>query len=70
LAVLSEEEKQEMKEMAASAAVRDEFRMLKRLSAARPVDIDRYIQFLTAMSRLRPELTPPRTFVEYTNVKL
>lgn len=68
--MLSEEEKQEMKEMAASTAVRDEFRMLKRLSAARPVDIDRYIQFLTAMSRLRPELSTPRIFVEYTNVKL
>ena len=68
--MLSEEEKQEMREMAASAAVRDEFRMLKRLSAARPVDIDRYIQFLTAMSRLRPELSTSRIFVEYRNVKL
>jgi hypothetical protein len=70
LAVLSEEEKQEMKEMAASAAVRDEFRMLKRLSADRPVNIDRYIQFLTAMSCLRPELSTSRIFVEYRNVKL
>jgi hypothetical protein len=68
--VLSEEEKQEMKEMAASAAIRDEFRMLKRLSADRPVNIDRYIRFLTAMSRLRPELSTSRIFVEYRNVKL
>lgn len=69
--MLSEEEKQEMKEMAASASVRDEFRLLKRFSLARrPVDIDRYIQFLTAMSRLNPQPAPPRKFVEYRNVKL
>lgn len=68
--MLSEEEKQELRELAASTKVRDEFRMLKSLSAARPVDIDRYIQFLTVMSRLKPELAPPRTFVEYTNVRL
>ena len=69
--MLSEEDKQEMREMAASAAVRDEFRLLKRFSLARqPVDIDRYIQFLTAMSRLNSQPAPPRKFVEYGNVKL
>lgn len=57
--------------MAASPSVRDEFRLLRRLSLGhQPVNIDRYIQFLTAMSRLRPELSTPRSFVEYTNVKL
>ena len=69
--MLSEEEKQELREMAGSASIRDEFRLLRKLSLYRhPVDIDRYIQFLTAMSRLRPELTPPRSFVEFKNVKL
>ena len=69
--MLSEEEKQEMREMAGSAAVRDEFRLLRKLSSARQrVDIDCYIQFLTAMSRLSAKPAPPRTFVKYTSVKL
>ena len=69
--VLSEEEKQEMRELAGSAAIRDEFRLLRKLSLAhQPVDIDRYIQFLSAMSRLNPKAAPPRAFVEYTLVKL
>ena len=68
--MLSEEEKQEMREMAASAAIREEFRRLRKLSADQPVDIDRYIQFLTAMSRLNPKPALPRAFVNYTSVKL
>jgi hypothetical protein len=69
--MLSEKEKQEMREMAASATVRDEFRLLRRLSLARqPVDVDRFIQFLTAMARLNPKPAPLRAFVEYTSVKL
>ena len=68
--MLSEEEKQELREMAGSASIRDEFRLLRKISLDHPVDIDRYIQFLTAMSRLRPELAPPRSFVEFTNVRL
>ena len=68
--MLSEEEKQELREMAGSASIRDEFRLLRKISLDHPVDIDRYIQFLTAMSRLRPELTPPRSFVEFKNVRL
>jgi hypothetical protein len=69
--VLSEKEKREMRELAASATVRDEFRLLRRLSLARqPVDVDRFIQFLTAMARLNPKPAPTRAFVEYTSVKL
>jgi hypothetical protein len=69
--VLSEEEKRELKEMAASALVRDEFRLLRRLSLEhKRVDVDRFIQFLTAMSRLNPKPVPPRKFIEYTIVKL
>ena len=69
--MLSEEDKQEMREMAASATIREEFRRLRELSpAGQPVDLDRYIQFLTAMSRLNPQPAPPRPFVEYRTVKL
>ena len=67
--MLSEKEKHEMRKLAASATVRDEFRLLRRL-AHRPVDVDRYIQFLAAMSRLNPNPVLPRAFVEYKNVKL
>ena len=69
--MLSEEEKQEMRELAGSAAIRDEFRLLRKLSLAHQrVDVDSYIQFLTAMSRLNPKPAPPRAFVEYKLVKL
>ncbi len=60
-----------MREMAGSAAIRDEFRLLRRLSLAHQrVDVDGYIQFLTAMARLNPKPAVPRTFVKYTSVKL
>jgi len=57
--------------MAASASVRDEFRLLRRLSLEHQrVDVDRFMQFLTAMSRLNSKPAPPRKFIEYTIVKL
>jgi len=69
--VLSEEEKQELREMAASASVRDEFRLLQRLSREHQrVDVDRLLHFLTVMSRLNPKPAPPRKFIQYTLVKL
>ena len=69
--MLSEEEKRELKEMAASVSVRDEFRLLRRLSLEHQrVDVDRLLKFLTAMSRLNPRSGPPRKFIEYTSVKL
>jgi hypothetical protein len=70
--VLSEEEKAEMREMAASITVRDEFRLMRNLSRERQrrLSLDAYIRFLTAMSRLRPGVASPRPFIEYTNVKL
>jgi len=69
--VLSEEEKRELKEMAASTSVRDEFRLLRRLSLEHQrVDVDRFIKFLTAMSRLNPKPAPPRKFINYKSVKL
>jgi hypothetical protein len=69
--MFSEKEKQEMKEMGASKRVRDEFRQLRKQSLQhQPLNLDHFIQFLTAMSRLNPQRVRPRTFVEYTQVKL
>jgi len=70
--LLTEEEKQELKELAGSAAIRDEFRLLRRNSMAlqQHVDVDKFISFLTAMSRLNPTPPAPRAFVPYKQVKL
>jgi len=70
--LLTEEEKQELKELAGSAAIRDEFRLLRRNSMAlqQRVDVDKFISFLTAMSRLNPTPPAPRAFVPYKQVKL
>ena len=70
--MLTDEEKQELKELAGSAAIREEFRLLRRNSMAlqRRVDVDKFISFLTAMSRLNPKPAAPRAFVSYKQVKL
>lgn len=70
--MLSDEEKRELKELAGSAAIRDEFRLLRRNSMAlqQRVDVDEFIGFLTAMSRLNPKPAAPRPFVPYRQVKI
>ena len=70
--MLTDEEKQELKELAGSAAIREEFRLLRRNSMAlqQRVDVDTFISFLTAMSRLNPNPPAPRAFVRYKQVKL
>ncbi len=70
--MLTDEEKQEIKELAGSAAVRDEFRLLRRNSMAlqQRVDVDTFISFLTAMSRLNPNPPAPRAFVPYKQIKI
>ena len=70
--MLTDEEKQDLKELAGSAAVRDEFRLLRRNSMAlqRRVDVDKFISFLTAMARLNPKPVAPRAFVAYKQVKI
>jgi len=69
--MLSEEERRELRELAHSFSLRDEFRTLKRAShhpRSLPVDLDRYIEFLTAMSRFAP--VSPREVRPYRNVLL
>jgi len=70
--MLTDEEKQELKELAGSAAIREEFRLLRRNSMAlqQRVDVDTFISFLTAMARLNPKPTAPRAFVRYKQVKI
>ena len=70
--MLTDEEKQELKELASSAAIREEFRLLRRNSMAlqQRVDVDKFISFLTAMSSLNPSTPAPRAFVPYKQVKI
>ena len=69
--MLSNKEKQEMKTLASSEAVREEFRRLRTHSLKHhSADLDHYIQFLTAMSRLNSTPAPPRPSIQYTQVKL
>ncbi len=71
--MLSDEERKELKAMAASASMREEFRLLKAASALpldQPVDLDGFIHFLTVMGRFSSIPPQPRTFLDYTNVKL
>ena len=70
--MLSEEEKQELKEVAASSTLREEFRALRNNSRdiESRVSVDQLVQWLTAMSRICPDRAMPRPFVRYGNVKI
>lgn len=70
--MLTEEEKRELREMAESASLKEEFRALRRNSRAIEgcLSIDQLIQWLSAMARSCPVPAKPRTFVDYPNVKL
>ncbi|MBI4491001.1 MAG: hypothetical protein HY694_18120 [Deltaproteobacteria bacterium] len=70
--MLTEEEKQELRELTRSTAMRDEFRLLRKNSMRmqQRVDVNKFISFLTAMSRLNPRPDIPRVFVPYKQVKI
>ena len=69
--MLSDAEKRDLREMARSAAAREEFRAAKAASAIPPgadVDVDAFVAFLTAMHRTLPLV--PRDFVRHERVLL
>jgi len=71
--MLSEDEKQELRSLSQSATVREEFRQLRmasRLRLEREVNVDNFVSFLTAMTRLSTVKTIPKTFVPYTVVRI
>lgn len=71
--MLSDEARRQMKADAASAAIREDFERLAALSRpdpAQPIDLDRLLNFLTAMSRLSAQPLSPRPFVPYSHVLL
>lgn len=70
--MFSEQDKRELKEMAASPQIRAEFALLEqawRQTRGR-ISIDQYVAFLSTMSRLNPHPLPPRPFIPFKNVRL
>ena len=70
--VLTENEKRELREMAESASLKEEFRAMRRNSRAVEdrMTIDDWIRWLTAMGRAFPAPAKPRPVSPYTNVKI
>ena len=70
--MLSEREKQELREMVASGSLREEFRAMRRNSEAiaRQISVDELAHWLTVMAKLCPGTPKPRRFFHYTDVKI
>ena len=70
--MLSEEEKQELRDMAASASLREDFRIMRRNSWAMEgnIGVDELAHWLTVMGRVCPGAPKPQRFVHYTKVEI
>ena len=70
--MLSEDEKRELREMAASESLRREFRTMRSNSQAieRRIGVDELAHWLTVMARVCPGAPKPPRSVRYTNVKI
>lgn len=70
--MLSEEEKQDLREMAASERLREEFRIMRKNSRAveGAIGVDELARWLTVMGSICPVASKPRRFVHYANVKI
>ena len=71
--MLSEEAKQELKAMARSAQVRRDFDRVREVAAKLDQEgprLDRFVRFLTDVSRMFPQSFLPETPIEYKNALL
>jgi hypothetical protein len=70
--VLSKEEKQELREMAASESLRQEFRTMRKNSQSIEgrIGVDELAHWLTVMARVCPGSPKLRRFVHHTDVRL
>jgi hypothetical protein len=70
--VLSDVEKQELRDMAASETLREEFRTMRKNSQAIEgrIGVDQLAHWLTVMARVCPGDSKRRSFVHYTNVRI
>lgn len=69
--MLSERERQELREMAGSETLREEFRALRRNSEAieGAITVDELAHWLTVMARFCPAPPNPRPPVHYATVR-
>jgi hypothetical protein len=70
--MLTEAEKQELREMAASMTLREEFQTLRRNSRTREINIsvDDLMHWLTVMAQICPRPPRLRPFIHYTHAKI
>lgn len=70
--MLTEQEKQELREMGESATLREEFRVLQRNSRerAQQLSVDDLARWLTAINRICPGEPKPKQFMTGDNFKL
>ena len=71
--MLSEETKQELKAMAHSVQVRRDFERVREIAAALDQQgsrLDRFVRFLTDVSRMFPQSFLPEAPIEYKNALL
>jgi len=63
--MLSEEAKKELLEAAASASLREDFRIMRENTSARRMTLDELVQFLTSVSRFCDARPPTRKAQNY-----
>jgi hypothetical protein len=70
--VLTEAEKQELREMAASMTLREEFQTLRTNSrtSESKISVDDLMCWLTAMAQICPEPVRSRPFIHYAHAKI
>ena len=70
--MLSEEEQRELKALAKSNQIREEFELIRRASWRTPDvrQLDAYLSFVTCLHRLQTSQPLPRPFPIYTNIRL
>ena len=70
--MLSEEERRELRTLAQSAHLRNEFRAIKAAGRLTPhqLSIDDLVGFLNCLQRIQAYQPPPRPFPLYTNIRL
>jgi len=71
--MLSDEAKQELKHLARSARVREDFERIRKAgqrSSDRTGRLDRFVRFLTDMSHVFPHRRPAKSPEHYRNVRI
>ena len=70
--MLTEAEKQELREMAASMTLREEFQTLRRNCRTREINIsvDDLMHWLTAMAQICPQPARSRPVIHYIHAKI